>query len=262
MNHDASAAFDELARQYDAGFTATALGRVLRDMTWSRFERAFAGREYLLDIGCGTGEDAIHLARLGHRVLATDASRQMVLLGARKAERAGCGDRIRFEWLPMEKLGNLAGEKFDGAYSNFGALNCAPDLRALAADMARLLRPGAPLAAVIMGRYVPWEWAWYLSRADLRTAFRRLSRGGVAWRGLTVSYPTPSALARTLAARFSVREVAPLGFALPGSYAAGLLERSPRLLRGLTRLERALGRARALASCSDHYYFESRRLAS
>src|SRR3954469_5333681 len=97
-------AFDGLARGYDAQFTSTALGRTLRAMAWHHFERSFAGREYLLDIGCGTGEDAIHLATLGHRVVATDASLQMVRLATHKAERAGVGNRIRFLWLPMEKL--------------------------------------------------------------------------------------------------------------------------------------------------------------
>ena len=80
-----TAAFDGLAERYDAHFTATALGTVLRKMSWRRFERAFAGREYLLDIGCGTGEDAIHFAKLGHRVVATDASLQMVRMATRKA---------------------------------------------------------------------------------------------------------------------------------------------------------------------------------
>ena len=69
-----AAAFDDLAREYDAEFTTTALGSVLRAMVWKRYEHCFAGREHLLEIGCGTGEDAVHLARRGYRVLATDAS--------------------------------------------------------------------------------------------------------------------------------------------------------------------------------------------
>jgi len=255
-----AAAFDGLAQRYDAQFTATALGSVLRQMSWRRFERVFAGREYLLDIGCGTGEDAIHLARLGHRVVATDASLQMVRMASRKAELAGCTQHIRFLWAPMERLGaELAGEKFDGVYSNFGAINCAPDLVTLARELAPLMRVHAPLVWVVMGRYVPWEWAWYLARGDAGTAFRRLRRGGAAWRGLQVNYPTPATLARALQPHFAARASTPLGLALPGSYAAPLLERSPRLLAMLTGLERALQRLRAGAAFADHYCFEATR---
>src|SRR6185503_9043977 len=95
MTQARAAAFDGLAQDYDAQFTATALGRTLRAMAWRRFERTFARCNYLLDIGCGTGEDAIRLASLGHRVLATDASPQMVRVATAKAERAGVAQRVR-----------------------------------------------------------------------------------------------------------------------------------------------------------------------
>ena len=255
-----ASAFDGLAQEYDAQFTATALGTLLRRMTWRNFERVFAQRESLLDIGCGTGEDAIHLARLGHRVVAADASLQMIRVARHKAERAGCAHRVRFLWLPMERLGAaLAGERFDGIYSNFGAINCAPRLPALAAELAPLLPAGAPLAWVVMGRYVPWEWAWYLSRGEPSTAFRRLRRGGVRWRGLSVQYPTPASLARTLQPHFAALSARPLGLALPGSYAAAHLERAPRLLATLAKIEAALQRLPMLAACADHYFFEAVR---
>jgi SAM-dependent methyltransferase len=255
------AAIDGLASDYDAQFTDTALGRTLRAMAWHRFERSFAGREYLLELGCGTGEDAIHLARLGHRVLATDASLPMVRMAAHKAKRAGCADRIRFRWLPMEQLDALSGESFDGVYSNFGAVNCVRNFDALAADLARLVLPGAPVSLVLMGRYVPWEWAWYLARGRVATAARRLRRGGVSWRGTRIQYPTPATLARSFTPHFAAPRVTPLGFALPGSYAAPLLERAPWLLAWLTRLERRARRP-ALAAFADHYCFEARRLGS
>ena len=52
------AAFDSIAEGYDAEFTASALGRVLRPMVWERFAACFAHRSSLLELGCGTGEDA------------------------------------------------------------------------------------------------------------------------------------------------------------------------------------------------------------
>lgn len=256
-------AFDGLAKEYDADFTATALGSVLRAMVWERYEHCFAGRDHLLEIGCGTGEDAVHLARRGHRVFATDASAQMVAEAKAKARRAGVADRVQFLHVPMQNLGAaLEGMRFDGVYSNFGALNCSANIEAVASDLAPRLAPGAPLVWVVMGRHVPWEWAWYLARADAVRAFRRLRRGGVNWRGLKVSYPSPTALARALRPHFAARGARALGVVLPPSYAAGWLNRSPRMLAMLTRAERAAQRWRASASLADHYIFEAARLPS
>jgi ubiquinone/menaquinone biosynthesis C-methylase UbiE len=256
-----AAAFDGMAKMYDAEFTATALGSVLRAMVWERYEHCFAGRGLLLEIGCGTGEDAVELARRGHRVLATDASEHMVRIAQHKAERAGVADRIQFLRVPMENLGvELSGMNFDGVYSNFGALNCAVSIEALAANLAPHVAPGAPLVCVVMGRHVPWEWAWYLARGEAGKAFRRLSRDGVSWRGLHVFYPTPKALTRALQPHFAARGARSLGFVLPPSYAAGWLNHSPRVLTALTRAERAAQRWRACASLSDHYIFEAARL--
>lgn len=249
-----------MAQGYDADFSATALGSALRAMVWQRFEHNFAGRESLLEIGCGTGVDAIHLARQGHRVLATDASEQMVRIAIDKAERAGVASRIRFLCVPMDQLAaKLAGEVFDGTYSNFGAVNCSARIDALIAGIAPHVKPDAPLVWVVMGRFVPWEWAWHLARGDARKAFRRLNRHGVEWRGLTVSYPTPAALGRALRPHFTPHGARSLGFALPPSYAGAWLDKSPRALAALARIERTAQRVPGCASLADHYIFEARR---
>jgi len=162
--------------------------------------------------------------------------------------------------VPMENLGaQLAGERFDGVWSNFGAINCVSRLDAVVADFAVLLEPGAPLAWVVMGRHVPWEWVWYLARGNPDKAFRRYRRGGIVWRGTRILYPTPGELARTLDPFFAPTRCQSLGFVLPPSYAADWLERRARLLSALTRVERAAQRWQRLAAFADHYIFEARR---
>jgi len=256
------AAFDSMAERYDEEFTASALGRVLRPMVWERYAACFAPGSSLLELGCGTGEDAIHLAKLGHRVLATDASPPMVACARRKAEAAGVAERIRFQVAPMESLSATLGtEVFDGVYSNFGAVNCAPDLAAVAGALAPRLAPNAPLVWVVMGRFVPWEMGWYLLRGDARRAFRRFRRVGSEWRGLTIHYPTPHNCARLLEPHFIVSVARPLGAVLPPSYAAGWLDRAPRRYAWLSRLERALFERARGAGFGDHYVLEARRAA-
>lgn len=253
--------FDEMASDYDASFGATTFGTRLRALVWQRLDAAFAGCRRVLELGCGTGDDAIHLARHGLEVLATDASAAMLRVAAAKAGAAGCAGRVTFRCTPMERLGaDLAGESFDGVFSNFGAVNCARDLERVIADVAALLEPGAPLVLVVMGRHFPWEWAWFAARGEWRKAFRRSRAGGVAWRGLQISYPTPAELGRALCPHFAPVSRRALGVVLPPTYASGWLERSPRALSALFRLERGLQRWQALAAVADHYVFEARRL--
>ena len=141
-------------------------------MIWERCVARFAGRERILELGCGTGEDAILLARRGHRVLAIDASAEMIRRARLKAIAAGCAERIDFRVLNMESLDELRAEpRFDGVFSNFGAVNCVADLARLARQLAALLAPGAPLLLVVMGRHVPWEWAVVRRTRAIRQGF-------------------------------------------------------------------------------------------
>jgi ubiquinone/menaquinone biosynthesis C-methylase UbiE len=257
-----SGAFDELADAYDASFTATALGACLRTMVWRRLDETFAGCRRILELGCGTGEDAVYLASRGFEVLATDVSSPMLRAAERKARQAGFADVIEFRPLPMERLASgLRGEMFDGVFSNFGAVNCVPQLDGVAADLARMLEPGAPLFWVVMGRHVPWEWAWFLARGEWRKAFRRGHEGGAQWHDIQISYPTPAMLERALRPYFEPVSRRALGSVLPPTYASAWLERSPRTLQVLARLERALQDWQALATLADHYIFEARRVA-
>jgi len=143
--------------------------------------------------------------------------------------------------------------------SNFGALNCVKDLDKVASDLATKLVPGARLLWVIMGRYVPWEWGWYLLHADPVRAVRRV-RGSTAWRGMRIAYPSPGAVTQTLKPYFSIDAVRPLGVALPPSYAGGWLARHRRTLRLLSRAEEFAQNLPVLARFADHYIIEATRL--
>jgi SAM-dependent methyltransferase len=257
-----AAAFDDLAADYDASFTNTPLGGALRAIVWSRFDQVFLRARRILELGCGTGEDAVRLASRGVRVFAIDASADMVHVAREKARLRGCAERIEFQCLPIEHLAAAPrAEAFDGCISNFGALNCVADLPALVAELAVRLEPGARLVCVLMGRYVPWEWGWFLLRGDARRAGRRL-RGPVRWRGLNVFYPTPREFAGLLAPAFRVDALRPLGVALPPSYASEWLRRHPRVLRSLVRAEQAAQGWPALAGLADHYIVEATRVGA
>jgi SAM-dependent methyltransferase len=251
--------FDDLAAGYDDVFTHGAIGTLLRRPLQRRLLAGFAAGSRVLELGCGTGEDAVHLARHGVRVLATDASSGMVAVARRKVEDAGLRDLVEVRRLALEELPRLGEPPFDGAFSSFGGFNCVRDPRGPARDLAALLRPGARLLLCVMGPLVPWEWGWFLLRGKPGEALRRLHPGGAAWRGMVIRYPPIGAMKRAFAPGFRACRTAALGVLLPPSYAEPWAVRHPRLLAGLDRWERRWETLPPLPWLADHYLLELER---
>ena len=166
------AAFDQLAQTSDAVWTDSPRGRAQRDLIWREIDPLFRPGDRVLDLGCGTGEDALHLQANGVQVHGIDASPEMV----RQAIARGIGAEL----VRIEDLHQLNGQ-YDGAISNFGALNCVEDLGGAGVQLARLIRPGGWLAISVMP---PLCWT-----EIARFQFRRLGRK-VQWRGIRVCYPS------------------------------------------------------------------------
>ncbi|MFN7989670.1 MAG: class I SAM-dependent methyltransferase [Thermoanaerobaculia bacterium] len=253
--------FESLAASYDDTFTRTRIGAAMRRAVWRRLDATFAAPARVLELGCGTGEDAVHLAARGVRVLATDPAAAMVAETRAKAAREGVTDLVATRLLDAASLGPTdLGGPFDGAFSNFGALNCVPDLGAVSEGLARHVRPGGRVLFCLLGRYVPWEWAWFLARGDRRRAFRRLAADGAEWRGLRVSYPPLRALRRLFAPRFRFRGARAIGAFVPPSYVEPWAEGHARLLSALDALERRLEAVPPFPSLADHVLLELERL--
>lgn len=262
--------FDTAAPAYDATFTHTRLGRWLREAVRERLAAAFQPGDLVLELGCGTGEDAIWLAQRGVQAVATDAAPAMLEVARWKAEAAGVMGRVRFEALDLGSLpdqwegspvenphSEIRNSRFDGAFSNFGALNCLPDRRPVAEALARWVRPGGRVVLVVMGPFCPWEVAWHLGHGEACTAFRRLRPGVEAHVGhgatARVWYPSPRRLRAEFAPHFRHLETVGIGALLPPSYLNHLAERWPRFFEALALLDRRLGHVFPWTWLNDHY---------
>src|SRR5579872_400604 len=73
-----TAVFDQLAEQYDALWSDTAIGRNQRAAVWRWVDPLFQRGDRILDMGCGTGRDAEHFVARGVEVFGIDASAGMV----------------------------------------------------------------------------------------------------------------------------------------------------------------------------------------
>ena len=252
--------FDTMADAYDRQFTWTTIGTMMRRAVWARCAARFAAGSRVLEMNCGTGEDALWLAQRGVRLLATDVSPAMLRVAQDKLAAApGCSP-VRFQRLAWEELETLEEEPFDGMLSNFGGLNCVGDLRAAAWALGRKLRPGAAAILCIMGPVVPWEWVWFLGHGNPARAFRRLRRGGAKWSGIAIHYPSISKTLRAFAPEFRMLRVSAIGALLPPPYTEKRLGHHPRVIATLNRLERRLETRWPLPRLADHYLLELERL--
>ena len=269
------APFDAVAGTYDDQFTAALIGRAQRQAVWRELDRVFRAGDRVLELNCGTGVDALYLARRGVEVLACDSSARMIdvarahlgraqldpeVEGGSGTQRAKVRAKVRFEVLATEELGQLRGDSlapFDGAFSNFAGLNCVEDLEAVGRDLSGLLKPGARMVLCLFGTQCAWETVWYLAHGQPRKAFRRLRPGGdVAGLGngmtLRVRYPTVPALVRSMGPGFRLKTWKGVGVAVPPSYVEPLARRFPRVLGFLVKIDRSLASVPLVRSLGDH----------
>jgi len=253
-----AAPFDAVAEQYDATFTLSGIGLAQRRAVWKELARTFRCGERTLEIGCGTGVDACFLASRGVRVVACDSSSQMVAVTARRVQEGGLQKFVHPILLRAENLSAVAANPlFDGAFSNFGVLNCIENLREFAGGLARLLKPGASVVLCWMGRYCAWEMIWYFAEGKRDKAFRRLKRDGVTAKlaegaFVHVQYPSVHELSRAFAPDFRLKSVKGIGVAVPPGYVEPWARRHPTLLRLCERADMVLGRFPVARIFADH----------
>ena len=260
-----SAPFDAIAERYDETFTCSKIGQAQRASVWRKLEKAFRPGDCVLELGCGTGVDACFLADHGVRVVACDSSSQMIKVATRRVAEGEKASLVETRLMAAEDIADLrGGEAFDGAFSNFGALNCVEDLPQLARNLAALLKPGATALLCWMGPCCLWEVIWYLGRGDPRKAFRRFRRGGVTARlaqgtSIRVHYPSVRSLAHTFSPEFQLKSIRGIGVSVPPSYLEPWANRFQRLFGLSVRADLVLGRCFGFRSLSDHVLLEFRR---
>jgi SAM-dependent methyltransferase len=260
-----TAPFDAVADHYDELFTESKIGQAQRASVWTELKKTFAPGDRVLEIGCGTGVDACLLGSCGVRVVACDSSPRMLAVATRRVRKTGNSEFVQPHLLGAEEIIQLREERgFDGAFSNFGALNCVEDLRRLASDLGQVLHPGAPVLFCLMGPCCLWEVIWYLAHANPRKAFRRFHREGVDARladgaVVRVFYPSVRSVTRTFAPEFRLKSVKGIGISVPPSYLERLALRFPRAFAVQTRIDPLLGECPGIRSLADHILLKFER---
>lgn len=241
-------AFDRIAGNYGHLWNRTAIGSSQRKAVWRWIDPLFLPGDSVLDIGCGDGEDAVHLQTRGVQVQGLDASLGML----KRARERG----VRAEVLKAEDLDRISGN-FDGAISNFGVLNCIDDLEQLASNLRRLIRPGGHVALCILGRCCMWEIGHFLRGREPRKAFRRFSSTTSTSLGVDVHYPSSRRMRQAFRSGFSLVRWCGVGLLVPPSYIGGI--RDTTVLK-LAMFDRVIAHWPLLRGLADHRLYLFKRL--
>ena len=259
-----SKAFDHIASSYDCAEAANPVLQCMRARVQATALRAFSGGNRILELGGGTGTDALYLAERGFTVVGVEPSAQMRQQAWQKIAAAQLCDRVQCVEGDADHLRELElYGTFDGAFSNFGALNCTRSLAAVANGLARLLRPRARVVLSIMPPVCPWEIGYHVLRGKVTSAFRRVGA-------------TPGVLANvegTLVRTFyysseDVKKAFRPAFVLEQSYALGVIVPPPYLQRlasaqpvfsWLCRAEERIAGWAPFNRCGDHLVYQFRK---
>lgn len=144
--------FDKAAVGYDEEFTHTKIGRLQRNRVWDYLTKIKTEHSIhnVLELNCGTGEDAQFLSSFGYNVLATDVSHSMINVAKTKSKE----NKNTVEFQRLDLMEPILKEKtqFDLIFSNFGGLNCidGTHMQQLSSWLNDHLNDNAHIVLVIM----------------------------------------------------------------------------------------------------------------
>ena len=169
-------AFNRVGEEIEAKLEGNPIIAWMRATNRRELAAAFRTGSALLEIGCGSGADAVFFAESGCRVAALDISDRMVTATRNRAEAHGVGSSVcafRGRLIDLSRqLSELPWAPFDGAYANF-SLTYEESLRSVSAIVHSLLRPRASFWFTLPNRFCITEPALAVLRGRPRAIFAR-----------------------------------------------------------------------------------------
>jgi cyclopropane fatty-acyl-phospholipid synthase-like methyltransferase len=259
-----TAAFDQIANEYDDSFTNSLVGIAQRNLVWSYLDKILLAQENIkvLELNCGTGEDAKWMAEKGANILATDSSNQMVEKSQLKIEAHGLQQKVVCKQMDVTYIDEVIGiEKFDVIFSNFGGLNCIEPEKfdtLLQYQLPSLLNKNGQMIFVIMPNFCLWESFYQTLIFKWKNIFRRFSHKPLKasiGNGETIQtwYYSPKWIKKHLPGNIALQSLKPIGFFVPPSYLNNFFSKRKSLFNLLQRMENKVSNISILAAASDHY---------
>lgn len=246
-----SSAFDSAAEEYDFTIGNNYINTWIRKRSIRELQRLARPDDILVEIGCGTGAEAIEVSRMVSKIIATDISEEMMRLLRIEIRAKGLTEKI-VSFLAraseiMRIAGILDGEKPRIVYSFNGALNCEPRLDEFVGALYSLLPDDGYFVWTIRNSLCLSEAVSHAAVLQFRRmAPRKKQPIMVSVGGLDIPsvYYSPSTFEQHFAPKFKLERLVGLPSLLPPAYLSDYYVKLKLITGIIERLETVL---------SDHF---------
>ncbi len=260
----AAAAFNAQSMHFDDLYKGNIITQYKRKRVRNHLLRHLKPGSEILELNAGTGEDAVFLAGLGHRVHATDVSEGMQEKLREKAAGSGLTRLISTEICSFTALETLDKKgPYDCIFSNFAGLNCTDKLEQVLGSFDALLKPGGLVVLVILPRFCLWE-SLLIFKGKFKTATRRFfsskgRRAHIEGQTFRCWYYSPGFIERKMKGKYVKLELEGLCTIVPPSYMDSFPEKHPGLYSFLCNTENKLCKTWPWKRVGDYFICSYRK---
>jgi len=266
-NHEESVAnaFSKQAPLFDQLYDSNEIIRYKRERVRTHLSHYLKPQDKILELNCGTGEDAIYFATHSYRVHATDISGKMLGELQKKVKAHELDKFITTELCSYTNLNQLKERgPYDIIFSNFAGLNCTDKLPQVLESLETLLKPGGIITMVVLPSFCLWETLLML-KGHFKTAFRRFnSKKGVLanieGESFRCWYYSPSILISLLVPKYNLIKIEGLCTIVPPSYIENFAEKFPLTFKFLKNMENKLKETWPFRIIGDYYIITFKKI--
>ncbi len=243
-----AAAFDSASEEYDFTISHNYINTWIRKRSIRELLNLAKPGDTLLEVGCGTGAEAIEISRYVSKIIATDISDKMIEILSKKVEARGLSGSIvpvQVRAANVSQVAELAtGGKVDLAYSFNGALNSEPELDRFVNGLSSILVPGGYFICSIRNSFCLSEALSHAAVLQFEKMAPRKKQPvmvSVGGRDIPAFYYPPAAFLSFFSTEFELRKLYGLPAFLPPAYLSDYYIKFKNVASILEKFEWALG---------------------
>jgi S-adenosylmethionine-dependent methyltransferase len=265
MSTTDSERFQSDAHKY-AAYLETPEGRLRSDLTFANLQGFLPpqaiGSLSVLDLGCGTGETGVRLARLGIDVTLLDSSPAMLSIAERAAWEAGVTDKVSLQHADAAQVANLFHARSFDVILCHNLLEFVEDPGAVLLGAACSLRESSSILSILVRNQAGEVFKSAILTGDLAAAESNLSSewGRESLYGGRTRLFTPGSL-RAMLTDAALEPVAEQGVRVLSDYLPSRVSRRANYER-IFELERKLGGRREFAAVARYTHSLACRVGS
>ena len=235
-------AFSKKATVYDSYGMSNEIIKHNRDIIRGIVLKNLPDNGKILELNGGTGSDALFFVNNGFYVHLIDISEGMIQKSKSKLSTQEIEKRFKIERKSFENLNDLPRNTFDYIFSNFGGLNCTPNVKKVIQQFPLVLKDQAFITLVIMPPICPWEllnifWNPKMALRRLPSLFGSPIKANVSGTQFLTYYYSVNKIKKLFDSRYKIISLQSISLFSPPSFLDYFPIKYPKLFKKLLQLD-------------------------